>query len=105
MVAALGMPGRLSLLEVRSCGHGLRVEARLADSLKGQGVRAFCCIDLQRAGTELEAQRADPFQRLQRAADFRLLGAAVHGRNSEHLTLARAACGGIDQGGGTGVSR
>ena len=66
-----------------------------------QGVRTFLRIDLQRARAKLKSQRADTFQWLQRPADFRLLGAAVHGRDFEKPGLARNAGGHIARRGRT----
>ena len=88
MVIAFGMSRCLSFFRTHSCSHGLRIEARFADRLQGQGIRTFLRIDLQRARTKLKSQRADTFQWLQRPTDFRLLGAAVHGRDFEKLALA-----------------
>ena len=88
MVVAFGWFARLSALGAIGAGHWLRIEARFADGVEGQRVGAFVGIDLQRPRTELKAQRANPIQRLQRPANLRLLGAAVHGRNAKHPALA-----------------
>ena len=94
VVMVVGAAGALSVMTSSGglVADRLRCVAGLADCLQRQRVRRVRRIDGECPGAELEVERTDAGDRLQRAPDVRFFRAAIHRRDAK-APACRQRCG------------